>query len=78
MQTEFDLAIIGGGVAGISVAMRAVQNGLTVCLVERDRIGGVHVNWGGIPTKALISAVEIQKRVQDGRKLGVTGNVRVD
>ncbi len=78
MQPEFDLAIIGGGVAGISAAMRAVQNGLTVCLVERERIGGVHVNWGGIPTKALISAVEIQKRVQDGRKLGVTGNVRVD
>lgn len=64
--------------AGISAAIRAVQNGLTVCLVERDKIGGVHVNWRGIPTKALISGVEIKKKVRDGRRLGVNGNVSVE
>jgi dihydrolipoamide dehydrogenase len=78
MEKTFDLAVIGGGVAGISAAIRAAQNGLKVCIIEKDKIGGVHVNWGGIPTKALISGVEIKKRVRDGKKLGVNGNVNVD
>ena len=60
----FDLVVIGGGVAGIAAAMRVAKRGKKVALVEKDAIGGVHVNWGGIPTKALISSVEILKKVK--------------
>jgi dihydrolipoamide dehydrogenase len=74
----FDLVVIGGGVAGIAAAMRAARKGMKIALVEKEAIGGVHVNWGGIPTKALISSVEILKKVRDGKKLGITGRVEVD
>jgi dihydrolipoamide dehydrogenase len=78
MEDIFDLVVVGGGVAGITVAIRAAQMGLRVAIVEKDKIGGVHVNWGGIPTKALVSAVEILRKVIDGGRLGVNGTVSID
>lgn len=74
----FDLVVIGGGVAGIAAAMRAAKSGMKVALVEKKVVGGVHVNWGGIPTKALISAAEISKKVRYGKKLGIIGKVEID
>lgn len=74
----FDLVVIGGGVAGIAAAMRVAKRGMKVALVEKDAIGGVHVNWGGIPTKALISSVEILKKVKYGKRLGIIGKVQID
>jgi len=74
----FDLIVVGGGVAGIAAAMRVAKSGLKVALIEKEVIGGVHVNWGGIPTKALISAAETSKKVRYGKRLGIIGKVEID
>lgn len=52
--SKFDLVIIGGGTGGYVCAIRAAQLGLRVALVEKDRLGGVCLNWGCIPTKTLL------------------------
>jgi len=52
--SKFDLVIIGGGTGGYVCAIRAAQLGLKVALVEKDRLGGVCLNWGCIPTKTLL------------------------
>jgi dihydrolipoamide dehydrogenase len=54
MENTFDLAVIGGGPGGYVAAIRGAQLGLKVCLVEREKIGGVCMNWGCIPTKYLL------------------------
>ena len=53
-DSQFDLVVIGGGPGGYVAAIRAAQLGLRVGLVERDHLGGVCLNWGCIPTKALL------------------------
>ena len=79
-NSSFDVIIIGGGPAGNPCAIRASQLGLTVGLVERDKMGGVCVNIGCIPTKALLysafTANMIRKQAKD---LGIeVGEVKVD
>ncbi|MCC5829843.1 MAG: dihydrolipoyl dehydrogenase [Phycisphaeraceae bacterium] len=61
---EFDLVIIGGGPAGYIAAIRASQLGMNVACVERDRLGGVCLNWGCIPTKALLAGAEFYHRLK--------------
>lgn len=56
--SSFDLVVIGGGPAGYVGAIRAAQLGLKVACVERDKLGGVCLNWGCIPTKALLAGAE--------------------
>ncbi|MCL6575101.1 dihydrolipoyl dehydrogenase [Kyrpidia sp.] len=77
--TEVDLLIIGGGPGGYVAAIRAAQLGKKVTLVERDKLGGVCLNVGCIPSKALIAAAH---RYEDAKKLGEigieAGDVRVD
>jgi dihydrolipoamide dehydrogenase len=60
----FDLAIIGGGPGGYVAAIRARQLGLATVLVEREHLGGVCLNWGCIPTKALLRSSEIHHLLQ--------------
>jgi len=50
----FDLIVLGGGPGGYSSALRAAMKGLKVCLIERERLGGICLNWGCFPTKSLI------------------------
>ena len=72
MATEFDLIIIGGGPAGYVCAIRAAQLGLATAVVERDKLGGVCVNIGCIPTKALLHSAYVANLVShDARELGV-------
>ncbi len=72
MATEFDLIIIGGGPAGYVCAIRAAQLGLATAVVERDKLGGVCVNIGCIPTKALLHSAYVANLVShDARDLGV-------
>src|SRR5436190_13178569 len=59
-ETAFDLVVIGGGPGGYVAAIRAAQLGMKTALVERDQLGGICLNWGCIPTKALLRASEIQ------------------
>jgi dihydrolipoamide dehydrogenase len=58
-ETTFDLIIIGGGPGGYPAAIRASQLGMNVALVEREHLGGICLNWGCIPTKALLRSSEI-------------------
>ena len=53
-ERQFDIAIIGGGPGGYVAAIRASQLGFKTAVVERDRLGGICLNWGCIPTKALL------------------------
>ncbi len=58
-ENSFDLAIIGGGPGGYVAAIRAVQLGMKTCVVEREHLGGICLNWGCIPTKALLRSSEL-------------------
>ncbi len=72
MATQFDVIIIGGGPAGYVCAIRAAQLGLSTAVVERDKLGGVCVNIGCIPTKALLhSAYVANLLAHDAKELGV-------
>ena len=72
MATQFDVIIIGGGPAGYVCAIRAAQLGLATAVVERDKLGGVCVNIGCIPTKALLHSAYVANLVaHDAKDLGV-------
>ncbi|RAN71214.1 dihydrolipoyl dehydrogenase [Bacillus sp. SRB_336] len=68
---EFDILILGGGSGGYAAALRAVQLGLTVGLVEKNKLGGTCLHNGCIPTKALLHAAEVADHARDGAKVGV-------
>ena len=58
-DTSFDLVVVGGGPGGYVAAIRAAQLGLKAAVVERAHLGGICLNWGCIPTKALLRSAEI-------------------
>src|SRR5271156_2758184 len=58
-QTSFDLIVVGGGPGGYVAAIRAAQLKMSVAVVERENLGGICLNWGCIPTKALLRSAEI-------------------
>ena len=67
-----DLVVIGGGPAGYVAAIRAAQLGLSVACVERDKLGGVCLNWGCIPTKALLAGAEMYSSLHhDAASFGI-------
>ena len=70
-MTRFDLAVIGGGPGGYVGAIRAAQLGLKVCIIEREKLGGVCLNWGCIPTKALIKNAEVYSLIKQSEKYGI-------
>jgi dihydrolipoamide dehydrogenase len=79
MAEKYDLAIIGGGPGGYVAAIRAAQLGMKVALVERDRLGGVCLNVGCIPTKALLRNAEVISLLRRGQEFGFSfENLRVD
>lgn len=78
-QHACDLIVIGGGPGGYVAAIRAAQLGMNVSLVERDALGGICLNWGCIPTKALLRNAEIYQLMQRGDEFGLLcDNLRVD
>ncbi|HVV08563.1 dihydrolipoyl dehydrogenase [Amycolatopsis sp.] len=68
---EFDLLVLGGGPGGYVAAIRAAQRGLSVGLVEKERPGGVCLNWGCIPTKAMLRSAEVFQTVRAAAEYGV-------
>ena len=69
---HFDLIVIGGGPAGYVGAIRAAQLGMKVACVERGKLGGVCLNWGCIPTKALLHNAELyQHAITHGAEWGL-------
>jgi len=78
-ETNFDVVVIGGGPGGYPAAIRASQLGLSVALVEGNHLGGICLNWGCIPTKALLHTAEIFHQSQHLAEFGViAGETRVD
>lgn len=74
-----DLVVIGAGSGGLSVAAAAAQLGLKVVLFEQGEMGGDCLNYGRVPSKALIAAAEAAHRVRQSASLGVTtSGVEVD
>jgi dihydrolipoamide dehydrogenase len=80
VANAFDVIIVGGGPAGYVCAIRAAQLGLATAVVERDKLGGVCVNIGCIPTKALLhSAYVANLLAHDAKELGIeVGSVKTD
>ncbi len=80
MSTEqFDLVVIGSGPGGYVAAIRASQLGLTVAIVERERLGGICLNWGCIPTKALLRSSEIKHYMDHASAYGLSaGDIGFD
>ncbi len=67
---QYDVTVIGAGPGGYVAAIRAAQLGLKVALVERENLGGVCLNWGCIPTKALLRNAEIISLLGQGKEFG--------
>jgi dihydrolipoamide dehydrogenase len=71
MSTQFDLLIIGSGPGGYVAAIRAAQLGLKTAVIEREHIGGVCLNWGCIPTKALLRSAEVYQTLFHAEEYGL-------
>src|SRR3982751_1981239 len=69
-ENSFDLIVIGGGPGGYVAAIRAAQLGMKTALVERDQLGGICLNWGCIPTKALLRSSEIHHLIKHADQFG--------
>jgi dihydrolipoamide dehydrogenase len=80
VANQFDVIVVGGGPAGYVCAIRAAQLGLATAVVERDKLGGVCVNIGCIPTKALLHSAYVANLVaHEAKELGVeVGSVKTD
>jgi dihydrolipoamide dehydrogenase len=78
-MTRFDVAIIGAGPGGYVAAIRAAQLGLSCAIVEREHLGGICLNWGCIPTKALLRTSELYTAMRRASEFGLAAdNVRFD
>jgi len=68
---EFDLVIVGGGPGGYVAAIRAAQLGMKVAVIEKDKLGGLCLNWGCIPSKALLRSAEVYHLLQHVQEFGL-------
>jgi dihydrolipoamide dehydrogenase len=71
-ETSFDILVIGSGPGGYVAAIRAAQLGFKTAIVERDQLGGICLNWGCIPTKALLRSAEIFHYMQHAKEFGLS------
>ncbi|KAF1854919.1 hypothetical protein Lal_00002535, partial [Lupinus albus] len=74
MAQSYDVIIIGSGPGGYVTAIRAAQLGLKTAIVEREHLGGICLNWGCIPTKALLRSAEILDHANHAKSFGLTLN----
>ena len=78
-MADYDVIVIGGGPGGYVAAIRAAQLGLKTAVVEREHLGGICLNWGCIPTKALLRSAEILNYFERAEEFGLhVGNVGYD
>ena len=72
MAQKFDVTVIGAGPGGYVAAIRAAQLGLSTCIIEREYLGGVCLNVGCIPSKAMIGAANFLHRIEhDAPEMGI-------
>jgi len=78
-EHDVDLVVIGGGPGGYVAAIRASQLGLKAAVVERENLGGICLNWGCIPTKALLRSAEVKHLIDHAKDFGITvGKAEID
>lgn len=78
-EQSFDVVVVGGGPGGYVAAIRAAQLGLKTAVVEREHLGGICLNWGCIPTKALLRSAEISHLLAHLDEFGFSAdNIRFD
>ena len=70
-EKSFDLIVIGAGPGGYVAAIRGAQLGLSVAIVEREHLGGICLNWGCIPTKALLRSSEVFHLMHRAKEFGL-------
>jgi dihydrolipoamide dehydrogenase len=70
-STSFDIVVLGGGSGGYACALRAAELGMSVALIEKDKVGGTCLHYGCIPTKALLHAAEVADAARDSAQVGV-------
>jgi dihydrolipoamide dehydrogenase len=71
-ETSFDIVVIGGGPGGYVAAIRAAQLGMKAAVVERENMGGICLNWGCIPTKALLRTSEVYSLIKHADSFGLS------
>ncbi|UVO54842.1 dihydrolipoyl dehydrogenase [Sphingomonas sp. SUN039] len=74
MPDQYDLIVLGSGPGGYVAAIRAAQLGLKTAIVERENLGGICLNWGCIPTKALLRSAEIYHYMQHAKDYGLAAS----
>jgi dihydrolipoamide dehydrogenase len=72
VANNFDVVILGGGSGGYACAFRAAELGMSVALVEKDKVGGTCLHYGCIPTKALLHAAEIADAARESSQFGIS------
>jgi dihydrolipoamide dehydrogenase len=74
MADQYDVTVIGSGPGGYVAAIRAAQLGMKTAIVERDELGGICLNWGCIPTKALLKNADVVRNLTAGNEWGIKVN----
>src|SRR5688572_2276000 len=78
-DSNYDLIVLGSGPGGYVAAIRAAQLGLKTAIVERENLGGICLNWGCIPTKALLKSAQVFEYLQHAKDYGISAdNVKHD
>ena len=78
-MNKFDLIVVGSGPGGYVSAIRAAQLGFNVAIIERSELGGICLNWGCIPTKALLKSAQAIKYAQHSQDYGFSvENLQID
>ena len=77
-DTSFDVIIIGSGPGGYVTAIRAAQLGFKTAIIEKEDLGGVCLNWGCIPTKALLRSAEVYHNMQHAADYGLSASPQFD
>ncbi|MEP3723069.1 MAG: FAD-dependent oxidoreductase, partial [Parasphingorhabdus sp.] len=79
MSKSYDLIVLGSGPGGYVAAIRASQLGLKTAIVERENLGGICLNWGCIPTKALLRSAEVFHNMKNAADYGLAAeNITAD
>ena len=78
-ENTFDMIVIGAGPGGYVTAIRGAQLGLNVAIVEREHMGGICLNWGCIPTKAMLRSAEVFHLLKNSKGFGIEAeNIKYD